>query len=96
MDDRRLSNERVTVVTVVAHIIQFSADLSVPLLYHTQETFVKVGRIKCNENGNAILFRHKRRHRRNGAFKINLVYLFSPIACFLSCLLATSYENTSN
>ena len=44
MDDRRLSNERVTVVTAVAHIIQFSADLSVPLLYHTQESFVKVGR----------------------------------------------------
>ena len=43
MDDRRLSNERVTVVTVVAHIIQFSADLSVALLYHTQETFVKIG-----------------------------------------------------
>ena len=43
MDDRYLSNERVTVVTVVAHIIQFSADLSVSLLYHTQETFVKVG-----------------------------------------------------
>ena len=42
MDDRYLSNERVTVVTVVAHIIQFSADVSVPLLYHTQETFVKV------------------------------------------------------
>ena len=43
MDDRYLSNEGETVVTVVAHIIQFPADLSVPLLYHTQETFVKVG-----------------------------------------------------
>jgi len=27
----------------VAHTIQFSADLSAALLYHTQETFVKVG-----------------------------------------------------
>ena len=43
MDDRYLSNEEEAVVTVVAHIIQFSADLSVSLLYHTQETFVKVG-----------------------------------------------------
>ena len=51
MDDRRLSNERVTVVTVVAHIIQFSADLSVLLLYHTQETFVKVGWIKSEKYG---------------------------------------------
>ena len=68
MDDRRLSNERVTVVTVVAHSIQFSADLSVTLLYHTQETFVKVGRIKYKEIGNTIPFQHKQRHRRNGAF----------------------------
>ncbi len=43
MDDRYLSNEEETVVTVVAHIIQFLANLSVTLLYHTQETFVKVG-----------------------------------------------------
>ena len=56
MDDRRLSNERVTVVTAVAHIIQFSADLSVPLLYHTQESFVKVGWIKCAKYGYSSLF----------------------------------------
>lgn len=43
MGDRYLSNEGETVVTVVAHSIQFSADLSVPLLYHTQESFVKAG-----------------------------------------------------
>ena len=69
MDDRCLSNERVTVVTVVAHSIQFSADLSVDLLYHTQETFVKVEGIKCKENGDTIQFRYKQRHRRNGAYK---------------------------
>ena len=56
MDDRRLSNERVTVVTVVAHIIQFSADLSVPLLYHTQETYVKAGWIKSEKYGYSSLF----------------------------------------
>ena len=56
MDDRYLSNEEETVVTAVAHIIQFSADLSVPLLYHTQETFVKVGWIKCAKYGYSSLF----------------------------------------
>ncbi len=43
MDDRYFSNKEETVVTVVALNIHFSSDLSVPLLYHTQETFVKVG-----------------------------------------------------
>ena len=56
MDDRCLSNEGETVVTVVALNIQFSSDLSVPLLYHTQETIVKVGRIKCAKYGYGSLF----------------------------------------